>query len=395
MLISINPKAGRGTSDLRAGRLCDVLRQKGFAVEIHTDLARVSDRANLLFSQGELRALVGVGGDGTAAELVNRTQPGVPVTLLPAGTANLIAKNLKLPFNPDRAAKMIEFGATCSLDAGIADERLFLIVVSAGIDADIVNRVHQARMTRFKKGVKGGAHISYFSYLRPILSAMFHYRFPTIRLESFVNQPQSTVSQSTVSGNIVSGNISDNTSAETVSDGEEKSDLLISKSGEEKPALLISKTEADFRPEPVNDEYSSISTSSKQIITDDLTSISGKWAFVFNLPQYGWGVPLVPRCKGNDSLLDYCVFQNGKFFRQLFNMMLAMTASAHQFLPGTKIGQGKEFLLTSPEGNDIPYELDGDPGGILPVKIRMIPNRFTVLAPKKVVQKIERQRNKS
>ncbi len=333
--------------------MSDILIKKGFAVEIHTDLGKVSDRANLLFSDGRLRALVGVGGDGTAAELVNRTNPGVPITLLPAGTANLIAKYLKLPADPNKAALMIEQGEIRSLDAGLAGNRLFLVVVSAGIDADIVNRVHEARMNRFANGSQKGAHISYLSYIKPIFSAITHYSFPTIKLEPETLLPSEN-NESTLRD---VKDLKKNLGAETPHIGSELKEN-----------------------------------------SQTVAAIEGKWTFLFNLPQYGWGVPLVPQCLGNDFLLDYCVFKKGKFIRQIVNMILAMSGSLHRFLPTSRLGQGKAFRLSSSDGSVIPYELDGDPGGILPVRIEIIPRRFTVLAPKKTVQKLDRlleKRNKN
>ncbi|MBQ1277185.1 MAG: hypothetical protein IIY07_00910, partial [Thermoguttaceae bacterium] len=72
VLISVNPKAGRRSPRVRAERLQAALEKRGFCVELHTDLAVVSGRANELFAENRLQALVGVGGDGTAAELTNR-----------------------------------------------------------------------------------------------------------------------------------------------------------------------------------------------------------------------------------------------------------------------------------------------------------------------------------
>ena len=86
VLISVNPMAGRRSASHRVDRLIELLDQHGFQVEVFTDLGEVSARANRLHAEGRLRALVGVGGDGTAAELVNRTEHGVPITLLAAGT---------------------------------------------------------------------------------------------------------------------------------------------------------------------------------------------------------------------------------------------------------------------------------------------------------------------
>jgi len=40
----------------------------------------------------------------------------------------------------------------------------------------------------------------------------------------------------------------------------------------------------------------------------------------------------------------------------------------------------------------IPYQIDGDPGGVLPVEIETVPNRFTTIAPATVVARLERAR---
>ena len=315
VLVSVNPKAGRKSPRERAERLAKALRRKGFVVEIHTDLDVVSQRANELFEQGVLRALTAVGGDGTAAELTNRTVLGTPLTLLPSGTANLIAKYLKLPFNPEKAADVIESGKTISFDVGRANGRLFLVMVSAGIDADIVNGVHAAREQSFKLNRKKGAHISYLSYAKPIINSIASYKYPKIT------------------------------------------------------------TEVLDAPEPV--------------------SITGQWSFIFNLPRYGWGLPLVPKCVGVDQELDYCIFQGGKLGMALLDVFFAQLGSLHRFLPNTKLGQASHFRISVASNEsefDVPFQLDGDPGGRLPVEIEIIPNRFTVLASAKVVDKLERAR---
>lgn len=315
VLISINPKAGRKSPRARAERLMKALQDKGFAVELHTDLDVVSSRANELFSENKLRALVGVGGDGTAAELTNRTVPGVPITLLPSGTANLIAKYLKLPFNPEKAADTIENGKTITFDAGRANDRLFLVMVSAGIDADVVNGVHSARERSYQLKTKKGAHISYLSYIKPIFKSISSYKYPQIKTE------------------------------------------------------LLDDS--------------------------DIKSITGKWSFVFNLPRYGWGLPLVPKCRGIDQKLDYCIFQGGRLCLALIDVFFAQIGSMHRILPNAKLGQASRFRLSvASDQSDVsvPYQLDGDPGGTLPVEIETIPARFTVLAPQKTVEKLERQR---
>lgn len=345
VLISVNPKAGRRSPRVRAERLQAALEKRGFCVELHTDLAVVSSRANELFAENRLQALVGVGGDGTAAELTNRTVPGVPIAILPSGTANLIAKYLKIPFKPEKLAATLAEGATICFDAGRANGRLFLVMVSAGIDADVVRQVHAAREESYRRQTKKGAHISYLSYIKPIFGSIASYRYPRIKTE-FVDAPQ------TVEANAANAT----QSAETAQNAE-----------------LFAATPGATR------------------------EIVGKWPFVFNLPRYGWGLPLVPRCVGVDGRLDYCIFKGGKLFLALFDVFCAQMFSSHRLLPNAKLGRGTTFRLSAADPTakgaaTIPYQIDGDPGGVLPVEIETVPNRFTVVAPAAVVARLERAR---
>ena len=346
VLISVNPKAGRRSPRVRAERLQAALEKRGFCVELHTDLAVVSSRANELFAENRLQALVGVGGDGTAAELTNRTKPGVPIAILPSGTANLIAKYLKIPFKPEKLAETIAEGATISFDAGRANGRLFLVMVSAGIDADVVRQVHAAREESYRRQTKKGAHISYLSYIKPIFGSISSYRYPRIKTE-FVDAPQTA-----------------------------------------------QNSQSAALPEAANptqsaDIFAAAPGSTREIV--------GKWPFVFNLPRYGWGLPLVPRCVGVDGRLDYCIFKGGKLFLALFDVFCAQMFSSHRFLPNAKLGVGTTFRLTAADPTaqgaaTIPYQIDGDPGGVLPVEIETVPNRFTAVAPAAIVARLERAR---
>ncbi len=193
IIISVNPKAGRRSPMQRAEKLQALLRKKGFDVALLTDLAEVAAQANTLHAEKRLRVLVGVGGDGTAATLVNLTTPGTPITLLAAGTANLLAKHFRLGSNPKRLAETITHGQALTLDAGLAvsgegemrKERLFLVMVGCGFDADIVCGVHAQREKRYQSGHSRGAHISYFSYAKPIFRSLFSYHFPKMVVETW------------------------------------------------------------------------------------------------------------------------------------------------------------------------------------------------------------------
>ena len=110
VVILINPKAGAKAVHPRAQRLAELLRKQGFHAELLSDLAAATAQANQWHAEGILRALVGAGGDGTAAELVNRTAEGVPITLLPAGNSNLLARHFHISRDPEALCQHVGRG---------------------------------------------------------------------------------------------------------------------------------------------------------------------------------------------------------------------------------------------------------------------------------------------
>jgi diacylglycerol kinase (ATP) len=177
VVISVNPKAGYRSATGPVERLAELLRGRKLAVHISTDLGEVACRANETHAQGRLRALVGVGGDGTAAELLNRTNPGVPIALLPAGTANLLSRHVGWTRQPEPFAEMVAAGSVSRIDVGRAGDRLFMLMASCGFDAEVVLRLHNLRAAR------PGGHVRYRSYLKPIFDVLRSYEYPELRIE--------------------------------------------------------------------------------------------------------------------------------------------------------------------------------------------------------------------
>ncbi|KKK88809.1 hypothetical protein LCGC14_2739420, partial [marine sediment metagenome] len=173
VVISVNPKAGARSSRQRVQRLVELLDAQGFKPRVLTDLDEVAIAANKSYVEGRLRALIGVGGDGTAAELVNRTQPGLPITLLPAGNENLLARHLGLGREPETICRTVADGALLRLDAARADDRVFLLMIGCGFDGEVVRRVHQRRT----------GHIRSRNYFKPILEAIRSYEYPPLRVD--------------------------------------------------------------------------------------------------------------------------------------------------------------------------------------------------------------------
>ena len=119
-------------------------------------------------------------------------------------------------------------------------------------------------------------------------------------------------------------------------------------------------------------QYPEISVS----LNGDKGEIKSRWAFVFNLPCYAMGLPIAPDARGNDGLLDVCTFRRGSMASTCLYLGAVLTRQ-HAKFRDCKLGRSNRIVLESAEA--VPYALDGDPGGFLPVNIESVPNRLTLL----------------
>src|SRR5215467_10649615 len=127
-LLIHNPNAGNGGKGRRV--LLDQARRIFSLNGIEADLAETTGpgHATEIAQQAtrEGRELViACGGDGTINEIVNglagaKNGHRVPLALLPGGTANILAKELDLPWDIPRAAKHLVHGEIREVALGLA-----------------------------------------------------------------------------------------------------------------------------------------------------------------------------------------------------------------------------------------------------------------------------------
>lgn len=111
------------------------------------------------------------GGDGTINEVASHLpDPPFPVAILPAGTANVVARELKLPLNPIRALRIALEGTSRKVDLGELGDgrRRFVFVAGTGFDAYVVARVSP----RLK------ARLGMAAYAAAIVECLRTYSFP-------------------------------------------------------------------------------------------------------------------------------------------------------------------------------------------------------------------------
>lgn len=93
---------------------------------------------------------------------------------------------------------------------------------------------------------------------------------------------------------------------------------------------------------------------------------------VANVPQYGTGFPIVPAASGDDGLLDVLCLPCRD--RAALARLFALAATGdHTNLAGSASATATHIRITSAEREAVPVQIDGDPGGHLPVVLRVRP----------------------
>ncbi len=95
--------------------------------------------------------VVAYGGDGTVMEvaqaLINQS---VPLAIIPGGTANVLAKDLGIPFDSNKALKLLKANQKIKqVDVGMCNEFPFIIRVNVGIGAEMVAKTKRSEKDRF------------------------------------------------------------------------------------------------------------------------------------------------------------------------------------------------------------------------------------------------------
>lgn len=155
-----NPVSG-GNARPRIERAAAWLRAHGAAVDLC--LTERRGDARLWAAQAARRRaerVVVAGGDGTLNEVVNGVgRDAPPLAFLPLGTVNVFALETGIPFKLEEACRLAMEGRPQRISLGRVNGERFLLMASAGWDAEAVARLRPAvkrRLGRLAYGVAAG-----------------------------------------------------------------------------------------------------------------------------------------------------------------------------------------------------------------------------------------------
>jgi diacylglycerol kinase (ATP) len=149
VLLIVNPASRRGhrirTKALRA--FADA------GVDCHMMVTEAPGHAAIIAKAHAAKydAVFTLGGDGTVMEVLSAlAHQGPPVGVLAGGTANVVARTLRIPLNPARAVPLLLAGDEATMDLGrLGDGRRFAIGVGVGLDATMISEAPDRLKKRF------------------------------------------------------------------------------------------------------------------------------------------------------------------------------------------------------------------------------------------------------
>jgi len=179
-VLILNPSAGGGRRMPQIDEARRIFHDAGIETELQLTTApgEATVMARRIVEQSRQLAIV-CGGDGTVNEAVNGLAGSqVPLAVLPAGTANVLAKELSLPWNLPRAAERIVRAQYRRIALGLAipekssgEPRYFLSQAGAGADGALVAAI--------RPEIKQRAGI--FAYWQEGFQQLTRYTFPRFR----------------------------------------------------------------------------------------------------------------------------------------------------------------------------------------------------------------------
>ncbi len=170
----VNPASGRGKVTPLLGEALKRLSAAGHQGCIHTTTA-AGDATTIARGLPDAAAVVAVGGDGTVREVAEGLLGrAIPLAILPAGTENLVAKQFKIDASPVRLVDTLLNPDIREIDVGLVGQRVFLVVVGVGFDAEVVRRLSQRRR----------GHITHLDYFLPTWQSFWSHSFPSLSVHA-------------------------------------------------------------------------------------------------------------------------------------------------------------------------------------------------------------------
>ncbi|HEX2909612.1 MAG TPA: lipid kinase [Chloroflexia bacterium] len=169
-LLVVNAKARQGRENFREALL--QLQQQGIQlVDAHgvTNPRYIKPLVKKYLERGGIDTVIVGGGDGTVSALADLlAQYNTCLGIIPMGTANDFARNLKINPNIAEAVDVLKQGYVLPVDLGAAKDHYFLNVASIGLGVEVASNVDQSLKKLIGPLAYGAAAVQTLNEMRPV-----------------------------------------------------------------------------------------------------------------------------------------------------------------------------------------------------------------------------------
>ena len=151
--IIVNPAAGGRRNGLFDAVLRALHDGGAFVRCLDTEYpGHATELAAMAAAEGRADVIVAAGGDGTINEVARGLMAtGVPLGLLPLGTANVLAIEAGQTLDARSVADTLLYGEAKLIGTGLVNDALFLLMVGIGFDGVVVSNIEPLQKRRFGK----------------------------------------------------------------------------------------------------------------------------------------------------------------------------------------------------------------------------------------------------
>jgi diacylglycerol kinase (ATP) len=169
----VNPRSGSRSQRGALAEVQAILRAGGREVTEHRTTGPQDATRYAQSIAGDARLVIVWGGDGTVREVAaGLAGTEVPILACPAGTENLLAKELRMPSHPRLLVEAVDAGRTVDCDLSMVNGQVFLLIVGIGFDGEVVRRLAAIRR----------GHITHLSYFWPMWRTFWEHDFPRLKI---------------------------------------------------------------------------------------------------------------------------------------------------------------------------------------------------------------------
>ncbi|PXY46215.1 diacylglycerol/lipid kinase family protein [Flavobacterium hydrophilum] len=142
----INPISGSGKHNLSASYILNQFPKEKYQIQV--DYTKQKKHALELTKTAIAKKpdyIIACGGDGTINEVAScLVGTSIKLGIIPVGSGNGLASNLKIPRNFDKAIAVIKKGHSTAIDVGQLNHKYFFSNMGIGIDALIIKKYERA-----------------------------------------------------------------------------------------------------------------------------------------------------------------------------------------------------------------------------------------------------------